>query len=284
MESCGQCGSFEWAGTAVALLWVKEVEVEIKTMSLHHIDCYVKLRSEEESWRFSGIYGWHDNNSKPLTCKLLEELAISNDLPWVVGGDLNEIFYNFEKRGGATKSQGIMELLRDTCHACDLGDKEFKGNPFTWWNGRNEEQSVEERLDRFLANSRWSVAYPWAQVTHLDEAISDHLPILLKLHPRAYDPNSRTKKRFRFENMWALEEECEDVVKEGWTEGFDVDVVRNLQAKTDTYANNLMKWNKLHFGNIQHKIKELEKELRKTVEPWCRKELMEKACDLQRKE
>lgn len=33
---------------------------------------------------------------------------------------------------------------------CDLSQVQYKGSPFTWWNGRVENDCIFERLDRIL--------------------------------------------------------------------------------------------------------------------------------------
>jgi len=45
-----------------------------------------------------------------------------SDLPWLLGGDINEIFYNFKKKGGPEKSKAIFDHFRDTFSACNLHD------------------------------------------------------------------------------------------------------------------------------------------------------------------
>ncbi|KAL2943840.1 hypothetical protein RDABS01_032187 [Bienertia sinuspersici] len=107
-----------------------------------------------------------------------------------------------------------MEIFREACRRCDLSEVKFKGYPFTWWNGREDQGSIEERLDRFLADTEWSVLFPWASVTHLDESLSDHLLILLKLNIQGTRNQRARNRRFCFENWWVEESSCTEVVRE----------------------------------------------------------------------
>ena len=50
---------------------------------------------------------------------------------------------------------------------------------FTWSNHRYGEDFIRERLDRFLATEQWRNLYAQAKIMHLEEAGSDHSPILL---------------------------------------------------------------------------------------------------------
>ena len=111
---------------------------------------------------------------------MLRELKLQSSFPWLIGGDLNEILYNFEKQGGPPKPQTILESFKGTLKECDLYDLGFLGHKFTWWNRQSEANSVEERLDRFCADSNYSSLFPYARFTHLDDDFSDHLPILLQ--------------------------------------------------------------------------------------------------------
>ncbi|KAL2895966.1 Epoxide hydrolase 3 [Bienertia sinuspersici] len=149
----GVCADGRGRSRGLALLWRAPMKVAFLSYSLHHIDCIVRQEEEDKEWRFLGVYGWHEGSSKHLTWELLEDLKPRSDLPWLVGGDLNKVFYNFEKKGGGTKNQSVLESFREACQGCDLWDVNYLGYPYTWWNGREGDDAVEERLDRFLASS-----------------------------------------------------------------------------------------------------------------------------------
>jgi len=93
-------------------------------------------------------------------------------LPWLIGDDLNEILYNYEKQGGPQKSQAVLEVFKTTLEACDLYDLGYSGHKFTWWNGQSRDASVEEILDWFCASSEWSALFPLAKLMHIDNDMS----------------------------------------------------------------------------------------------------------------
>ncbi|KAL2924009.1 LINE-1 reverse transcriptase-like protein, partial [Bienertia sinuspersici] len=171
-----------------------------------------------------------------------------SDLPWLVGGDLNEVFYNFEKKGGGTKNQSVLESFREACQGCDLWDVNYSSYPYTWWNGREGDDAVEERLDRFLASSSWSVLFPWAKVEHIDFDFSDHLPIRIKL-VNNHGETKRSRRGFRLKNMWVQEEGCGDIVREAWDDNTVVDPIQALKMKHTKCAEKLRRWNGETFGN-----------------------------------
>lgn len=69
------------------------------------------------------------------TWDILRHLGIDKELPWLVCGNFNEIFYAHENVGGTLREEGRMErfckVLKDYC----LLDICFLGNWFTWERG-----------------------------------------------------------------------------------------------------------------------------------------------------
>ncbi|KAJ8446461.1 hypothetical protein Cgig2_010083 [Carnegiea gigantea] len=118
-------------------------------------------------------------------------------------------FDSITRRVARTSPDIFLIFSRETFSSCGLHDLGFSGYDFTWWNRRDVDQSVGERLDRYCATIEWSPLFPIARNTHIDAKLSDHLPIILKL--KGNEPRSwRAKHRFKFENMWALDKDCED--------------------------------------------------------------------------
>ena len=96
----------------IALLWIREVEVEIKSFSRFHIDAFVTDHSLDLSWRLTGFYGNLDINLRRESWNLLRMLNSQYQMPWVCTGDYNEILFATEKCGGPERSQNQMEGFR----------------------------------------------------------------------------------------------------------------------------------------------------------------------------
>ena len=61
---------------------------------------------------------------------------------------------------------------------------------------------MQERLDRFVANTPWLELFPMAQVSHLSSFISDHRPILLDtIVEKSNNGMENKEKPFRFEKV-----------------------------------------------------------------------------------
>lgn len=83
---------------------------------------------------------------------------------------------------------------------------------FTWCNNRYGDDSVAERLDRFLMLPAWLDHYPHASAKTLNISASDHAPIFISLDasiPKGARP-------FRLEVMWMHDGACDCTVSNAW--------------------------------------------------------------------
>ncbi|KAJ8438736.1 hypothetical protein Cgig2_013782 [Carnegiea gigantea] len=175
----------------LALLWDKNLELTVVSYSSRHINATLKWHNQDPLWRFTRVYGWLKNQQKHRTGEMIADLKTHMDLPWLVGGDLNEIFYHSEKAGRPPRAQTHIDAFRDACLDNDLHDLGFSGCEFTWCNKREGAEVVEGCLDRFCPSTEWSIQFPGAQVQHMDSYISDHPPILLRCKPRNQEVTGR---------------------------------------------------------------------------------------------
>ncbi|KAJ8441182.1 LOW QUALITY PROTEIN: hypothetical protein Cgig2_024911 [Carnegiea gigantea] len=141
-------------------------------------------------------------------------------------------------------------------------------------------QSVEEILDRFSSQSEWLALFPAVRVSHIDNNLSDHLPILLKcFEPRLAQRRGRRK---RFENLWALNNQCKDVIKRGWEQNIGANEVDVCMEKIDSCMCGLQEWNKREFSHWE--LQKCKEELKGATSPGSRKELLANIRDWQKKE
>ncbi|TXG73106.1 hypothetical protein EZV62_001685 [Acer yangbiense] len=140
------------------LLWKDTVDITILFFSSGHIDARVGML-DGFLWHFSGFYGDPIANNRKYSWSLLRRLRDTDNLPWVYGGDFNELLSLNDKVGGSDKN-----VLVDECNLYDLG---FSGPKLTWNNKRDGKHNIQERLDRFLANSGWRDHFKDAQFSHL---------------------------------------------------------------------------------------------------------------------
>lgn len=82
------------------LYWTDSIKVTLRSYSQGHIDCSVSL--DDLVWQFTGFYGRPCISERHKSWDQLRRLYSINrgpSIPWVVGGDFNEIFYEYEKKG-----------------------------------------------------------------------------------------------------------------------------------------------------------------------------------------
>lgn len=138
-------------GGGLALFWNSEVNVHVKSYSLHHIDVEV-CNESGKAWRCIGIYGHPEASQKHNTWTLFQRLANLSSLSWCCFGDFNEVMHLHEKNGGNKKNLNMIAEFKEIVKAYNLLDIGYKRYPFTWSNRRYEENYIEERLDRFLCS------------------------------------------------------------------------------------------------------------------------------------
>ena len=116
----------------LALLWKKEIMVDVQTFGPWHINAEVGGADGSRKWRFTRFYGQPDMSKREETWRILERLGTSNSLPWLCIGDFNEIVSDAEKLGGNSRAPKQMERLRDAINRCRFRDLGYVGPHFTW--------------------------------------------------------------------------------------------------------------------------------------------------------
>jgi len=137
----------------LAFLWDKKVDATLLSYSLNHIDCTIHWEGDDKVRRLSGIYGWPETHLKWKMRQLMADLKSHSDLPWLIGRDLNEIFYHGEK------SQSTVDSFRETFVNNDLHNLGFSRHECTWCNYRKDGVVIKERLDRFYADTEWTITF-----------------------------------------------------------------------------------------------------------------------------
>ena len=182
------------------------------------------------------------------------------DVPWLCAGDFNEILYQHEKEGGVLRPQAQMDRFREALVDCELQDLGFEGDVYTWRNNNRRAQGyVRERLDRALANMEWRAHFATVQVLNGDPRHSDHRPVIISTE-RKEVRNGGGRKAFFFEAAWLEEENCEEVVREGWELGVAEGLTRVNQL-VGRVAGNLSVWSSNVLGVWEKRRKKLKKEL-----------------------
>ena len=244
----------------LVLFWKHDINIQITTWSQNHIDAAV-TEPDDTQWRFTGIYGFPEDENKYKTGALLEALARAMPLPWMCGGDFNLLLMASEKKGGDAFNVQEAEILRNAMEVCSFIDMGFVGYEYTWSNNRGGEANIQERLDRFFVNEMWKQKFPGSYVSHLTKRKSDHLPLMVcvKGSNNRVSRNKKTKW-FRFEAMWLRESESGEVVDSAWMKGEDAK--QNIQRT----ASKLAHWSRKKFGNTAKEIRHCQQQMKELMD------------------
>nr|POE64005.1 hypothetical protein CFP56_02038 [Quercus suber] len=199
----------------LALLWKRDIRVEVQTFSENHIDAIIVPGRGSPRWRLTGFYGNPETSKREESWSLLTRLANGNSLPWLCIGDFNELMQGDEKEGGSTRPVRQMASFCIAVNESQLRDLGYVGQKFTWCRRMGDRGWVRERLDRALVSTAWAQHFPTHQLFHIANSASDHCILVLKDTPPRCKPRQR-KKLFRFESMWINDESCSPVVEEAW--------------------------------------------------------------------
>lgn len=180
------------------LLWnCSNIQLNIVACSSQSISAMITQGTSP--WILTVAYAHPCPGIRKSLWNYLDGVSSTNNLPWLVTGDFNEIIDESEKKGGraAHCNSGFADWI-GRHHLVDLG---FSGAEFTWCKKNIHGETLWERLDRGLCNITWRLKFPEGFVRHLPRVKSDHCPILISLNS-AQCPRSEFKI-FRFQAMWS---------------------------------------------------------------------------------
>ncbi|XP_075665089.1 uncharacterized protein LOC142634697 [Castanea sativa] len=202
------------SGGGLALLWKEEVRLEVINYTENHVLVKV-VEVDGFLWFLTGFYGWPELSQKHKSWALLRHLYSLVTGPWCCIGDFNAFLHSSEKLSTYPPQVRQMDEFRavlEDCHLIDLG---FQGYKFTWNNKRPGAANTRERLDRAVANKEWFDKFSESTVSYKFSHSLDHMPIILHtgLDNRFH---GRVAWGFKFEEVWLLMEECENLVEEAW--------------------------------------------------------------------
>lgn len=110
----------------------------------------------------------------------------SNDLPWDVIGDFNEIL-NFNERIGGNSSSHFSSM-NDFIHCIEealLFDLPFSGDFYTWSNKQIGPGRIISKIDRVLVNIEWVSIFTKSKTDFLTPGISDHSSMVIYVYENA---------------------------------------------------------------------------------------------------
>ncbi|KAL9665924.1 hypothetical protein QQ045_000245 [Rhodiola kirilowii] len=211
----------------------------------------------DKVFRLTIFYGNPNSSQRVRSWRLLEFLSLDWEGPWLVMGDFNEIFFSWEAKGVMVRDRQRMERFRNCISQCGLFDLGFSGYPFTYSNRRAHPFESRARLDRVFGNIELKQVFPNIQVIHSFGTSSDHVPLLVRDDKRIHEV---VDPQLRYESMWHKHEEFPEVAHRAWMKAQEEG--GSITDKLGCCANELDQWNKSEFGNVQKRLKEIDKRLK----------------------
>ncbi|KAL5741976.1 hypothetical protein ACOSP7_028708 [Xanthoceras sorbifolium] len=208
-------------------------------------------------WRFTGFYGEPKQWLREQSWVLLRRLAGLDNLPWLIGGDFNEILRGAEKEGGLARMGSAMDGFREAVDSCNLLDMGFSGNKFTWCNRQFGGNVIWERLDRCFCNIGWRTLFPGAVVVHRDFSGSDHRALVIenicKRTVSRWGPRGGGS-RFHFEQAWADDPECRELIQKACGLGLGsnhMDKIEEIEREVVDFYSDLFTSGAEHPGSME---------------------------------
>ncbi|KAF7807038.1 uncharacterized protein G2W53_039199 [Senna tora] len=240
----------------LCLMWTKEVDVTVIDTCLNFIHVKVLEKKDGLCWWFTGVYGHPDFQARRFLWDKISILRRDSSAPWCCAGDFNELLSHSEKCGIRKHSNYQIEIFRSFVDRNRLVEGSMKGYFFTWCNNRPE-GCVKEKLDRFFINSRWMNVFPNSEFVALPAVGSDHSPLIARLFPKFWI----VKRQFRFEEYWAEDDECKDVVNRSWNTTNDSRGWEKFMGSKKAATESLTDWSKRKFKRADLQIKKLKAEV-----------------------
>ncbi|MCH83495.1 endonuclease/exonuclease/phosphatase family protein [Trifolium medium] len=241
----------------LALLWRNRVNCRI----INYSQNFINVEVCSEKWctcRFTGFYGFPEQDRRRDSWNLPRSLAQDITLPWCIMGDFNDMLFAEDKRGGSEQPQWLIRGFREAVQDSYLIDLPMEGYPYTWTKGRRAPNPTEERLDRAFATQNWLDEFPHYKFINAISDSSDHSHILLHLVHVQKEIKARI---FKFENAWLEEPNLTEVVKEGWNR----EPHNSLLAKIHTCTEDLEVWGRRSDQDLKKLLLNFVKRWNKTV-------------------
>ncbi|CAB4303648.1 unnamed protein product [Prunus armeniaca] len=209
-RSCGfQKGTLVGSVGGLSLWWDDNIDLEVKGFSKKFIDTSITDNQRGMHYRASWVYGMPYREEKEACWNFLEGVLKYTDLPWLCGGDFNEILWSFEKRGGFEQPSNRPCYLHNFMEKAGLIDLGYQD--------RASLRGLTGRMESWPNNS----------ISHHPAIGSDHNSLVLE--KTMYHRNHR--RQFKFEAYWADEVEAKQIIEKGWEKQVQGPWIHKWKAK-----------------------------------------------------
>ncbi|XP_016477492.1 uncharacterized protein LOC107798969 [Nicotiana tabacum] len=121
----------------IALLWKeKDIKLEQVAVTNQEIHSIVQVHPNTSTWLLSIVYAKNDLHARSILWDNLRSIYDQIKLPWLIGGDFNEITASNEKYGGLSINNNRTDHFIKCINYCNLVDLGYTGSKYTWSNNQ----------------------------------------------------------------------------------------------------------------------------------------------------
>ncbi|KAK2396003.1 hypothetical protein QL285_057684 [Trifolium repens] len=161
----------------------------------------------------TAIYAFNHLEQRKMLWKELEAIHYSQQGPWCLIGDFNNVVKAADRVGGKLFHESKYADLVSFMDKAGLSDMDFRGDYYTWSN-KQIDSTIYSRIDRVLGNVDWFQLHLDSTLTNLDLGISDHS--LLCLTGSILVNFVPPKAQFKFLNCVSCLPDFLDCVSNSW--------------------------------------------------------------------
>ena len=107
--------------SGLCIFWNEEIKLEVLVYSEYHIDVSIEKMVETKT-RITFVYGEAQVPERFKTWDTLRGIAETQNRPWAVLGDFNEVLHIHEHDGEGARSQAQIDGFREAIDTCGLSD------------------------------------------------------------------------------------------------------------------------------------------------------------------
>ncbi|XP_020693670.1 uncharacterized protein LOC110107682 [Dendrobium catenatum] len=191
----------------------------------------------KNKWRVALVYGNKDLYKRRDLWNILD-LHSSNELPMVIGGDLNCLTSREDKKGPKEMEAFFANN--------DYHDVRFIGPRFTWCNNNDGGARNLERFDSCFLNSMALNSSNHLVVRHRARIASYHCPVIINF----LELKSSNSMFIKFEDVWTSYSAALAVVKNEWNKSFLGSQSQIFNSKFKRVLKALFFWSKTKLKNL----------------------------------
>ncbi|XP_077242463.1 uncharacterized protein LOC143882975 [Tasmannia lanceolata] len=239
------------------ILWDKAmIKLKIVEESSQHIHCEVEVIQTGMSFIMTSVYAHNYYISRRELWSKLENIASSNQAPWIVLGDFNAV-RSQEERYGYPPNIAQMEEFNSCLTNSALTDLRSVGLNLTWNNKGKLGNLKMAKLDRSLVNEEWLHSYPNSFTEFIAPGISGHNPFIVSCS----NHQSLGPRPFKFMDMWLDDQSLYPIVERAWNLKVKGNPMYSFVQKLKMVKNHIKAWNREVFGRIDIKVPIIRKSL-----------------------